>query len=82
MPTEGSGRVIVPVDDTTWFVRRHEHASPVAIIDRFGGGYRLRRFSLAEARRTHLGVYTSLELAEIAWWRRPGADRSAATPAD
>ncbi|MFZ7088740.1 hypothetical protein [Curtobacterium sp. RRHDQ10] len=61
--------MIEPVDDTTWFVRRDAESSPVAIIDRFGGGYRLRRFSLVESRRTHHGVHTSAELAEAAWWR-------------
>jgi len=62
-------RVIDQVDDRTWYVRRGPDDSPEAIIDRFGGGYRLRRFSLHESRRTQHGVYTGLELAETAWWR-------------
>ncbi|PZF59733.1 hypothetical protein DEJ23_01565 [Curtobacterium sp. MCSS17_008] len=61
--------VIEPVDDRTWLVKRAPESSPEAIIDRFGGGYRLRRFSLTESRRTPHGVYTGLELAETAWWR-------------
>ncbi|MDM7885240.1 MULTISPECIES: hypothetical protein [Curtobacterium] len=58
-----------PVDDRTWYVRRDAEASPEAIVDRFGGGYRLRAFSLTESRRTQHGVYTGPELAETAWWR-------------
>ena len=61
--------MIDPVDDRTWLVRRDAESSPEAIIDRFGGGYRLRRFSLAEAGRSEHGVYTGPELAETAWWR-------------
>jgi hypothetical protein len=61
--------VIEPVDDRTWYVKRDAESSPEAIIDRFGGGYRLRRFSLTESRRTQHGVYTGVELAETAWWR-------------
>ncbi|MDM7890245.1 hypothetical protein [Curtobacterium caseinilyticum] len=61
--------MIEPVDDRTWLVRRTPESSPEAIIDRFGGGYRLRRFSLTESRRTQHGVYTGLDLAETAWWR-------------
>ncbi|MBF4581374.1 hypothetical protein ITJ54_01685 [Curtobacterium sp. VKM Ac-2865] len=61
--------MIVEVDDRTWLVKRDESSSPEAMIDRFGGGYRLRRFSLVESRRTAHGVYTGLELAETAWWR-------------
>jgi hypothetical protein len=61
--------MIDPVDDTTWFVKRAADASPEAIIDRFGGGYRLRRFSLTESRRTQHGVFVSAEAAETAWWR-------------
>jgi hypothetical protein len=61
--------VIVAVDDRTWLVKRSDESSPEAIIDRFGGGYRLRRFSLVESRRTAHGVFTGLELAETAWWR-------------
>ncbi|PZE28754.1 MULTISPECIES: hypothetical protein [unclassified Curtobacterium] len=61
--------MIEPVDERTWFVKREPDASPEAIIDRFGGGYRLRRFSLTEARRTAHGVYTGLDIAEAAWWR-------------
>lgn len=61
--------MIEPVDDRTWLVKRGPEASPEAVIDRFGGGYRLRRFSLTESRRTPHGVYTGLDLAETAWWR-------------
>ena len=61
--------MIEPVDDRTWFVKAGPDEPPQAIIDRFGGGYRLRRFSLTESRRTPHGVYTGLDLAETAWWR-------------
>ncbi|WP_066519048.1 hypothetical protein [Curtobacterium ammoniigenes] len=61
--------MIDPVDDRTWFVKRSVDDRPEAIIDRFGGGYRLRRFSLIESHRTAHGVYTGPELAETAWWR-------------
>ncbi|KQO64818.1 hypothetical protein [Curtobacterium sp. Leaf261] len=61
--------MIETVDDTTWFVKRSADASPEAIIDRFGGGFRLRRFSLAESRRTQHGVFVSADAAETAWWR-------------
>jgi hypothetical protein len=61
--------VLEPVDGRTWLVKRDAEASPEAIIDRFGGGYRLRRFDLLESRRTQHGVYTGLEIAETAWWR-------------
>ncbi|WIB58694.1 hypothetical protein DEJ13_09405 [Curtobacterium sp. MCLR17_007] len=61
--------MIVPVDDRTWHVKRTADSSPEAIIDRFGGGYRLRRFSLVESRRTPHGVFMGVDLAETAWWR-------------
>ena len=61
--------MIEPVDDRTWFVKASADEPPQAIIDRFGGGYRLRRFSLTESRRTQHGVYTGLDIAETAWWR-------------
>ncbi|WP_420364688.1 hypothetical protein AAEP80_12745 [Curtobacterium sp. L3-7] len=61
--------MIVAVDDRTWLVKRTVESSPEAIIDRFGGGYRLRRFSLTESRRTAHGVYLGVDLAETAWWR-------------
>ncbi|MBT2503163.1 hypothetical protein [Curtobacterium sp. ISL-83] len=67
--------MIEPVDDRTWVVKRDVDSSPEAIIDRFGGGYRLRRFSLTESRRTQHGVYTGLEIAETAWWRLRDPDR-------
>jgi hypothetical protein len=61
--------VIEQVDDGTWWVKRTAESRPEAIIDRFGGGYRLRRFDLFESRRTQHGVYTGLDIAETAWWR-------------
>ncbi|WP_439688482.1 hypothetical protein ACRQ4C_09365 [Curtobacterium sp. SP.BCp] len=61
--------MIEPVDDRTWLVKRDAESSPEAIIDRFAGGYRLRRFSLTESRRTQHGVFMGPELAETAWWR-------------
>jgi hypothetical protein len=61
--------VLEPVDDRTWFVKRTAESSPEAIVDRFGGGYRLRKFDLLESRRTQHGVYTGPDLAETAWWR-------------
>jgi len=70
VPGELGPTVIEPVDDDrTWYVKRDADSSPEAIIDRFGGGYRLRRFSLHESRRTQYGVYTGREIAETAWWR-------------
>jgi hypothetical protein len=61
--------VLEQLDDRTWLVKRDAESSPEAIIDRFGGGYRLRRFDLRESRRTQHGVYTGLDIAETAWWR-------------
>jgi hypothetical protein len=61
--------VLQQIDESTWHVKRDHQTSPEAIIDRFGGGYRLRRFDLRESRRTAHGVYTGLDIAETAWWR-------------
>lgn len=53
----------------TWLVRRGLDSAPEATVTSFGGGYRLLRWSLLEAEQSPLGVYTSAELAETAWWR-------------
>jgi hypothetical protein len=52
-----------------WTVRADPEAAPEAVVERFGGGYRLSRWSPTDAEPARLGVYTSPELAETAWWR-------------
>lgn len=52
-----------------WTVRAHPEGAPEAIVERFGGGYRLSRWSPTDDEPVRLGVYTSPELAETAWWR-------------
>ena len=58
-----------------WFVRRDADAAPQALIERFGGGYRLTLRSLVETEQRPLGVFTSAEQAETAWWRHLDRER-------
>ncbi|GAA0961290.1 hypothetical protein FFA01_02810 [Frigoribacterium faeni] len=70
--------------DRRWLVRPAEDAPPEALIEQFGGGYRLSRWSLVESEQEPLGVYTSAEGAETAWWRhldRERGQRSGSTSA-
>lgn len=53
----------------SWIVRARDDSPPEALVDEFASGYRLRSWSLDEAERESLGVYTSAEHAETAWWR-------------
>jgi hypothetical protein len=55
--------------DDRWFVRSTADGPAQAIVEVFGNGWRLRRWSFIEAEQEALGVYTSAELAETAWWR-------------
>jgi hypothetical protein len=55
--------------DDTLFVRSAPDGPAEAVVQAFGSGWRLRRWSHVEAEQESLGVYTSAELAETAWWR-------------
>ncbi|NRD26052.1 hypothetical protein [Frigoribacterium sp. VKM Ac-2836] len=59
-----------------WTVRAHPEAAPEAVIERFGGGYRLSRWSPTDDEPVRLGVFTSPELAETAWWRSVDRERN------
>ena len=66
------------LDETTpdrWTVRTDAEGAPEAVIERFGGGYRLSRWSPTDAEPARLGVYTSVDLAETAWWRLVDRER-------
>lgn len=52
-----------------WFVRASDDGPAEALVEAFGTGWRLRRWSFVESEQEPLGVYTSAELAETAWWR-------------
>lgn len=51
------------------FVRSGPDGPAEAVVEAFGSGWRLRRWSLDAVEQESLGVYTSAELAETAWWR-------------
>ncbi|GAA4264663.1 hypothetical protein [Frondihabitans peucedani] len=53
----------------TWLVRARDDAPPEALVEGFARGFRLTSWSLVEAERRSLGVYTSAHHAEEAWWR-------------
>ena len=55
--------------DDRWFVRRTPDGEVLAVVEAFGNGWRLRRWSFVESEQEALGVFTSAELAETAWWR-------------
>lgn len=55
--------------DDRWFVRSSPDGAVQAVVEAFGNGWRLRRWSFVESEQDALGVYTSAELAETAWWR-------------
>jgi hypothetical protein len=52
-----------------WTVRTDPEGAPEALIERFAGGYRLSRWTASDVEPSRLGVYTSVEGAETAWWR-------------
>jgi len=58
-----------------WTVRAEPEGAPEALIERFGGGYRLSRWTASDSEPPRLGVYTSVELAETAWWRTVDRER-------
>jgi hypothetical protein len=53
----------------SWMVRARDDSPPEALVEGFARGYKLTSWSLVEAERKSLGVYTSKEQAETAWWR-------------
>jgi hypothetical protein len=59
----------------SWLVRARDDAPPEALVESFARGYKLTSWSLIEKERRSLGVYTSKELAETAWWRHLDQDR-------
>jgi len=61
--------VLDRASDDRWFVRRDPDGAALAVVEAFGTGWRLRRWSFVESEQEALGVYTSAELAETAWWR-------------
>jgi hypothetical protein len=61
--------VLDEIKPGSWFVRAFDGARPEALVEEFGRGYRLTRWSLVERERTPLGVFTSPRQAETAWWR-------------
>ncbi|KQO82928.1 MULTISPECIES: hypothetical protein [unclassified Frigoribacterium] len=73
-----------PLGERRWVVRREDGSAPLALVERFGGGYRLTRWSIVEREQRPLGVFTSAEQAETAWWRHLDRDhghRSGSTSA-
>lgn len=58
-----------------WTVRSDPEGAPEALVERFGGGFRLSRWSPSDAEPPRLGVYTSAHLAETAWWRLVEGER-------
>jgi hypothetical protein len=58
----------------TWLVRRDDDAPIEAVVEAFARGYKLSSWSLIESERVALGVYTSKEQAETAWWRHLDRD--------
>jgi hypothetical protein len=66
-------------DDDRWLVRASRDAPPEAVVERFGGGWRLTRWSADHGGHESLGVYTAAELAEAAWWRHLDAGRGQRT---
>ncbi|ARC56834.1 hypothetical protein AS850_07060 [Frondihabitans sp. 762G35] len=61
----------------SWLVRRHDSSPPEALVEAFARGYKLTAWSLVESERHPLGVYTSKELAETAWWRHRDSSEDA-----
>lgn len=59
----------------SWLVRERDDSPPEALVETFARGYKLTSWSLVEAERTALGVFTSKELAETAWWRHRDGSR-------
>lgn len=53
----------------SWLVRATDDSPPEAIVEGFARGFKLTSWSLIEAERRSLGVYTSARHAETAWWR-------------
>lgn len=66
-------------DDDRLLVRASPEAPPEAVVERFGGGWRLTRWSVDGGGDESLGVYTAAELAEAAWWRHLDRDRGQRT---
>lgn len=69
-------------DDDRWLVRADDDAPPEALVEPFAGGWRLTRWSADDGPDQALGVYTSAELAEAAWWRHLDRDRGQRTASE
>lgn len=64
-----SGRMLDETGPQAWLVRKSDDSPPEALVEGFATGYKLTSWSLVEAERRSLGVYTSAHHAETAWWR-------------
>ncbi|ROS62429.1 hypothetical protein EDF38_1540 [Frigoribacterium sp. PhB160] len=66
-------------DDTRWIVRAAPDAPAEAVVEAFGSGFRLESWALDADERETLGVHTSPDQAETAWWRHLDRDRGQRT---